>query len=491
MKKNNISKVLLITILFICVLTWIFPTAYYSGGLIEDTRLQIGIFDLFSYPLVALSYFSQSFFYVLMVGALYGVLYKIPAYRLCLEKISKGFKNKEWIFLVISILSIALLVSITGFSFGIIVIFPIIISLILMLGYNKITAVLSTVGATICGIIGTTIGVETVRYINYSLGTEVTDNTKIKVILLVLSTGVLLFNTLRYSKKTLNKIEDSETYLVPEKVTIAKNKKVNIWPLVVLFDVMFIILLIGIFPWETIFPKFTAFSDALAWVKDYELFGFPIFDKILGGVNVFGSWSYTSSQGSIVAALPATILIATIVIGFVYSLKVNEIVDSAINGIKKALAPGLLMVVAYLVLIICVYHPFQLTIFKWMLGFVKNFAALSISFKGILWTFANTALLSIVTLLGTLFNVDSMYLSSQVLPYVVSVIGNEDVHYVLSIIFQAIHGLGLLVLPTSLVLIGTLQYTKISYLEWLKHIWKIFLELFAMIFILVVIISLI
>lgn len=487
MKKNNILKVILISILVVCLCTWLFPVSYYGGGLIEDSRAQIGLFELFSYPLVALSYFGHVLLYALMVGGLYGLLNKIPAYRVCLDKIAKGFKGREWLFLVLTIVGISVLVSLTGLTLGMIVIFPIIISLILLLGYNKIVAVLSTVGATMCGIIGTTFGQDTVLYFDYLLGTDFTDKTKVKLILLVVSVAILLFNVLRYGKKTLNKVEEQKSELIPELIKVEKGKKVHVWPMVVILDLLFIILLVGIFPWSAVFKDFTWFSDALSWVQSYELFGFPIFAKILGNVGVFGSWSYTASQTTVVTALPAVILIATLILGLIYHFKFSDMIDAILGGMKKALVPGMVMLMTYVVLAVSVYHPFELTIIKPILGLVKDFGEFTMSFGGVLHTVLNAVSMSLIAFLGTFFNVDSMYIGTQLLQYVASEIPNEAVYPIVEIIFQSVYGLALLVLPTSFILMGTLSYANVSYGSWLKHVWKIFLELLIVLIIIFVI----
>ena len=53
------------------------------------------------------------------------------------------------------------------------------------------------------------------------------------------------------------------------------------------------------------------------------------------------------------------------------------------------------------------------------------------------------------------------------------------------------YGLAMLVVPTSLVLMGTLSYLKISYKEWWKIIWKLALELFVILLIVFIILALI
>jgi len=107
MKKHNTLKVVLITILVLMLLTWILPAAYYSSGYVDQGRIQMGLFDLFSYPLTSLSYFGYLALFVLVVGAFYGVLNKVGAYRTLLDRLVNKFKGKEKI--VISVIMVFLI----------------------------------------------------------------------------------------------------------------------------------------------------------------------------------------------------------------------------------------------------------------------------------------------------------------------------------------------------------------------------------------------
>src|SRR5699024_7020046 len=92
MKKHNTFKVVLITLLVLMLLTWILPAAYFSGSYINQGRVQMGLFDLFNYPVTAISYFGYIAAFVLIVGGFYGVLSKISAYRTMLDKLRAAFK---------------------------------------------------------------------------------------------------------------------------------------------------------------------------------------------------------------------------------------------------------------------------------------------------------------------------------------------------------------------------------------------------------------
>ena len=66
MKKHNILKVILLSILVVVVCTWIFPQATYQYEFQEGARSQLGIFDLSTYTIEGLfRYFSYVLVFVI------------------------------------------------------------------------------------------------------------------------------------------------------------------------------------------------------------------------------------------------------------------------------------------------------------------------------------------------------------------------------------------------------------------------------------------
>ena len=228
MKKNSIFKVVLLMILITIVCTWIFPTIQFGSELSEGERAQVGLFTLPEYVVVLFRYFSYVLLTVLAIGAFYGVAYRIPAYRDVLDMIVEKFKGKEEIFLGVVMALIAIIVSITGFQLGILFVFPLVISIIVLMGYNKLVAASTTVGATIVGIMGTTLGVSTTEYIDYVLGTTYKSEIVSKIIILVVGLALLIYNVIAYAKKTRNET-DRELAYVPfrDRVVTASPKKVK------------------------------------------------------------------------------------------------------------------------------------------------------------------------------------------------------------------------------------------------------------------------
>ena len=97
----------------------------------------------------------------------------------------------------------------------------------------------------------------------------------------------------------------------------------------------------------------------------------------------------------------------------------------------------------------------------------------------------NNLTLSLSTFVSALFNTDFTYYQYGVLPltYVTSYITDTTVYPLFAVITQGMYGLAMLIAPTSVVMLFSLTTLKVSYLEWLKHVWKLFVELLVVLLI--------
>ena len=211
--KNNSIKVSLVVIICLMLLTWLIPAAYFSSGqYTEQGRVQMGLFDLANYPVTAVSYFGYIAFYIFAIGAFYGVLNKIPSYRAFLDSIAKTFKGTEKFALFIIMLVLAVLTSIGGMQLALLSLFPLLVSIILLMGFDKMVVAFTLVGSTMIGIAGTTYGSSNVSLITQTIGTTLTAEMITKVIILVVGVVLLFLNTLLYIKKQTknNSVVDNE-----------------------------------------------------------------------------------------------------------------------------------------------------------------------------------------------------------------------------------------------------------------------------------------
>ena len=457
MKKHNALKVVGITLLVFALLTWILPCATYQTEYTEVGRYQVGLFDLLSYQSTVLGYFGYVALFILVVGGFYGVLYKTGAYRTMLDSLCKKFKGKEAVCLIVIMALFAILTSFAGLQLALIMLFPFVISLVLMMGYNKLAAVAVTAGSVAVGLMGTTFSYNTTQVLQQYLSVEITDLIWAKVILLVLGIVLLAFSVFKFGKKnSTKKCEDKDDF-IPEAVKSKDKKKV--WPLVVILDLILLVTILGFISWNTAF-SISLFDDVTTSVTEFELFGFPIFGKILGAVQAFGNWSLLE--------LITIMLLAIIILKFVYKIKWDDVFDGFAKGAKKALLPTLIVILIYTCLVLTTYDPYQLVIYKFILGLTKGF---------------NIFTTGLVVLLSSIFNGDPLYAFYSVLPYFVSVVTDTNNYQLVAVIFQAIYGIVTLVAPTSIPLMVTLAYTKVPYESWLKYIWKLLVALLVVAFI--------
>ncbi len=465
MKKHNALKIVVITLLLFVLLTWILPCATYQTEYTEIGRYQVGLFDLLSYQSTVFGYFGYVALFVLVVGGFYGVLYKTGAYRKLLDSLCKKFKGKEVICLIIIMALFAILTSFAGLQLALLMLFPFVISLVLMMGYNKSAAVAITAGSVAVGLMGTTFAYNTTQILQQYLSVELIDLIWAKIILLVLGIVLLSLFVFKFGKKeSTKKCEDKEDF-IPEEVKSKERKRV--WPLVVILDLILLVTILGFISWNGAF-EITLFDDVTTAVTEFELFGFPIFGKLLGAVQAFGYWTLVD--------LITLMLIAIVILKFVYKIKWDEVFDGFAKGAKKALLPALLVVLIYTCLVLTTYDPYQLVIYKFILGLTKGF---------------NIFTTGLVILISSIFNGDPLYAFYSVLPYFVSVVTDTNNYQLVALIFQAIYGIVTLVAPTSIPLMLTLAYTKVPYGSWLKYIWKLLVALLVVAFIIFTVILLI
>ena len=465
MKKHNALKIVVITLLIFVLLTWILPCATYQTEYTEIGRYQAGLFDLLSYQSTVLGYFGYVALFVLVVGGFYGVLYKTGAYRKLLDNLCKKFKGKEAICLIIIMALFAILTSFAGLHLALLMLFPFVISLVLMMGYNKSTAVATTAGSVAVGLMGTTFAYNTTQILQQYLSVELTDLIWAKIILLVLGIVLLALFVFKFGKKeSTKKCEDKEDF-IPEEVKSKEKKRV--WPLVVILDLILLVTILGFISWNGAF-EITLFEDITTAVTEFELFGFPIFGKLLGAIQPFGYWTLVD--------LITLMLIAIVILKFVYKIKWDDVFDGFAKGAKKALLPALLAVLIYTCLVLTTYDPYQLVIYKFILGLTKGF---------------NIFTTGLVILISSIFNGDPLYAFYSVLPYFVSVVTDTNNYQLVALIFQAIYGIVTLVAPTSIPLMLTLAYTKVPYGSWLKYIWKFLVALLVVAFVIFTVILLI
>jgi uncharacterized ion transporter superfamily protein YfcC len=468
MKRNDLLKAIGIGFLILVVLTWFITAGAFSSGTYAASSVEpLGFFNILKAPVSTIGNYATYGLYILAIGGLYGVLKATGAYDVLVDELVNKFNDNRKKFMLITTILFAVLSALTSLQYILLLLVPVFIAVMLELGYSKLSAFMSTFGAILVGNIGAVYGFNVAGYLNYYFSLNINANIWFKLILLVVLVGLLIFFITKYEansdikakvetkvkqdvKKGTKKVKNA--VIKKEKLTVKND--VSSTPMIVIMIVLVLALLVACFNWsyaisfkgfETLY---TSISN-ITWLKN-----------IIGTVDPIGYWS--------IAEGIALILIASLLVGWVYRLKLRETANAFIKGartmVSTALLASLASIVIYSTLGASSGNNIYFTIENAILGLSSSFNALQ------------TMLASVV---GGLFINDFTYFVGYMATPLKTVFTDSTVYSALALIMQTMHGLTMLVLPTSVVLVIGLSYLEIPYKEYLKYIWKFVLEVLA------------
>lgn len=471
MKKNGLFKILIILMAVVMLFTWFIPAGYYSSEYVESGIMRLGFFDFWQFLVLPFfqSVFVEVFIFILAIGAFYGVLVKTGAYRKVTEKIAKKFKKKGTLALILIAFVFAALSSFGGYGLLLFIFIPAIITIVLLMDYDKLTAFLVTFGAMLVGVIGTTYGANSIASTISALNITYNSQIYFKVSLFVLAFVVFILFTLRHANKTKelsSKKEAKEvkdTFLGEE--TKGKNK---VWPIYAIFGLLFVLVILGCTKWNDVFG-IEIFTKMHTAITSFEINDYKIFSYIIGSsAYALGEWSYFQ--------LSIMLVVGALVIGKMYKIKFNENLGNMIDGVSKILKEALLVTFAYAVLILAVNTGVFTTLMSYVLEGSKKF---------------NILVTSLIMIFGSALHVELPYLANFVMPYMAGLYTTDIGVSLMNVMSQSLYGTVMFVAPTSLSLLLGLTYLDIPYKKWLKFSWKLVVELFILIIIVLIVMMLV
>lgn len=453
MKKNSTFKVLGITFLIVVLLSWVIPAGYYSNGSftsLKDT-LAIGLYDLIRVPVLSIATFIQYGILFLAIGGFYGVLNKTSIYSGIVSNIVKKFEKGRNKFLIFTIILFALLTSLTGLNNLMFILVPFFVAILIKLGYSKMTSFTSTVGSILIGNIGTTLGFNFWGYLQYYFQLSMTTLMFARAVLLVMSIALLIIFVIKNSKNDKNK-DEKDIPLYKE----GKSKKSSL-PFIIVTILVLLVIFIGQYNWYYSF-KIEFFNSLHENITSFKIGNFAIFSKLLGGLSAFGFLGNYD--------VTVILILASLLIGWLYNVKMNDIFEGFIDGCKEMLPAAIysmLSCVVFASLLNMSEGNFIYTIVnKFNQG--ENFSFMGTVGTSLISSFAYN---DFYTMVSNFYSIFSIY-DSNVIP-------------IIAFIFQTIYGVVMLIAPTSVYLIAGLTFMDISYKDWAKHIWKYALLLFGII----------
>lgn len=515
--KRNLIKAVGICFVIFAILTWIIPVGTYtSGELTTDSIDPISFFDLAAVPVSTLVTFIMFGIVFAVIGGLYGVMEETGALATFVRKVRGWFKGKEKLFLVLTILHFVILSSVTGLLLPLFALVPLYAAIMFEMRYKKLTALISTVGAILVGSIGSTYGFNISGYTKNIFSLDMNDQIIGKIVLLVLITIALIIFVVKTAKREEVKPEvkkeakkaspalkaetKTTTTKKPAKTTakaasktqtkktgtksttkkgtakkkttaalavtangkkVKAGKRVSVAPLVIIFSLTLIVAMVGMYNWYYSF-QVEWFNDIYDKIMGVEIKDFPIFKHLLSGISQMGYWGN--------AEFAALMIMASGLIAWIYRLRLNEFVESFIRGVKAWMPTALYATIASVIL--CVLYQ----------GAYSGSGTIATTVLAKIFDLAdgfNVIVTGVAALIGSFFYNDLYYLLSEVFVFTSGF--DASALPVAGLVSQAMYALGMLLLPTSVVLIAGLSHFDVSYKQWFKYIWKFAIVLFLII----------
>lgn len=540
MKKYGLFKVILI-ILGLLVVTSIFIPGR------DGDIAYIPIGDEAINFVQAFYYFFDTVVYLLVLGAFYGVLNLVPAYKKLLDNIAQKVKSHSKGFIFITAIVFAILTSLFGIDNCILVFVPFIISIILLLGYDKLVAISSTVVAMLIGFMG---GIFTTfrdpnNYYGYSsvtidelAGLDKYTNLWPRLILVILGIALLIFFINRHiknvqEKKVKYELNDSDDLLVSEVKGDYKNIKT--WPLMIILSLILIVLVFGYFPWNNLFgiEVFNNFHQNLLEFRFNFRSVFIVIGILLFLIIVwkfikkkhFDSKDWVLNSTFLVIFL--CVILSYIPLGFLdkfhdwftaKNLTLNSIISNNLYALGNWSSLGSFMgiIIVLLVFTLVTKIIYRIKFDDVIDGFVEGSKRMLpavflmiLSYTILICTYNNGLISTIITwisesslglnvvttsfvsALGSLLHVDLYYTAAGVFSPILSAATDESLYSVYAMTFQSIHGLISIIGPTSFLLIVVLTYFDVPYTTWVKYIWRFVLMLLLLVILVLLVLSLI
>lgn len=483
-KKYGLFKVLSIVLLLVVFMTYIVKDR-------QGAKSFIALGDVFLNYLQCFYYFFDTALFIAVVGGFYGVLNKIPAYKEMVKGIVNKIGDKKKLFVIVMTIVFALVSTLTGLNVMLLLVVPMVVSIVLLLGYDKLVALSTTIGGIIIGLVSGIFLTVKDPASYYSVSYTTIDklvgldshyaNIIPKVILLVLGLALLIWYMLSHIKKEGKKntynLTNSDALFVEvkdktgKKVAEENTKKVMKWPLYVVICLLFVLLVLGYLPWADLF-KLEVFNEFHTWLLGLKIGDYLVFANLISAnFTAFGTWA---NLGNYMVAMVLVIIFAFILM-LIYRVKFDDLMDGFMYGVKKMLPATMLVILAHTVLV-CSYNH----------GYLETLITMASD------KFGDNALIhSLVTMLGSVVNVDLYYTASGVFSTIASTLGESANLSVYALMFQTLYGLVQVVGPTSILLIVGLSYLEVPYKSWLKYIWRFVVELLIIILVVLMIVSLI
>lgn len=455
---------LLIITVGIAFLTFIIPAGEYSynedGTPIVGTYEQVesnpqGLWDIFSAPINGFFDAIDIIIFVLVLGGCLGIVFETKAIDAGLSKVVFSLRGREKLMIPILMTICAIGGATYGMAEETIAFYPIVVPILLLAGYDVVTAVMVIFLGAGIGVAGGITNPFSVGIASNLAGISIGDGIFHRLLLFSLFLAFGITFVMRYAAKVKmypeksivfdikNKVEESFKKIDPNDVADLTGRRKAV---LAVFSSFFLIMVVALIPWQDKFgiSLFNTLHDTIQKT--------PILGVVVGHISPLGEWGF--------GELTVLFFLGSIIIGKMYSYKEDEIVRLFLNGAKDLISVALILAVAKGISVIMTNGM--------IIGTILNFGEhlLANVSSSIIAPLAYLLYIPLAFLIPS-----SSGLATATIPILAPLadFAGVDRAYIVTAMQAGAETMNLFS-PTQAVLVGALTLANIPYERWLKHI---------------------
>lgn len=384
----------------------------------------VSIFELFMAIPTGLIEVADIIFYVFLIGGAFGVIRATGAIEAMIQKIMTSMEGKEKIMIPVIMFVFSVLGFTTGMSEEAIIFVPIGIVLAVALGYDAIVGTAMVVLGAASGFIGGMFNPFTVGIAHGLAELPIFSGALFRLFVYIFVLGAAILYVLHYANKVKKNKEAS--------IVFEENKRgqINFTEDVMKFDTL----------------------------KKRHIIILSVF-AIGVGVNIYGVFVHEW----FITEMAANFFVVGIVAGLVARMKINDIFDAYIEGMKLVVFGAIIIGFARAILVVLESGVIIDTIIYSMSG-VLDVIPSAVTALGML----------AIQVIINFFIPSGSGQAVTTMPVMVPIADLQEIPRQVAVLaFQYGDAITNTIIPTSASLMGVLAVAGIPYLKWVKFIWKL------------------
>ena len=384
----------------------------------------VSFFDLFKSIPAGLVDGGEIIFYIFLVGGAFGVIRATGAIEAAIQKIMVTVRGNEKLMIPVIMFAFSVLGFTTGMSEEAIIFVPIGIVLATALGYDALVGTaMVTLGAA-SGFIGGMLNPFTVGIAQEIAELTIFSGWEFRTVIYLLVLGSGIWYVMHYARRVKNDPESS-----------------------IIFD-------------ESESGQVNFTEDVMNFNELKKRHIFILLTFFLGIViNVYGIFQH----GWFLTELSANFFLVGIIAGFVGGMKVNDIFDAFIEGMKLVVYGAIIVGFARAILVVLESGVIIDTIINSMSG-VLDYLPKSISVLGML----------VIQVIINFFIPSGSGQAVTTMPIMTPIADLQEIPRQIAVLaYQYGDAITNTIIPTSASLMGVLAVSGIPYIQWVKFVWKI------------------